>query len=299
MTSPAARVRLHVAIDLQYEVAAPGADFIFNLQLAHTPQQSVVWESLQVSQPVAQVAHTDAATRARLLCLTAQPGRLQVSYRATADLHFHVAEPASVLEVPIAELAPEAIPYLYPSRYCQSDQLTALATQLFGHLPRGYLRIQAVQRWVQSQVSFQSATSNSTTSALDTLRDRVGVCRDFAHLMIAMCRALNVPARFTTATDFGADPALGPPDFHAYVEVYLGHRWYIFDASGTAIPMGFVRIGTGRDAADSSFATIFGPVTSTAPLIDVSAQSDVRAGWELPVHRMQALSTDAGSRARS
>ncbi|MCU0932601.1 MAG: transglutaminase family protein [Serpentinimonas sp.] len=201
MTSPAARVRLHVAIDLQYEVAAPGADFIFNLQLAHTPQQSVVWESLQVSQPVAQVAHTDAATRARLLCLTAQPGRLQVSYRATADLHFHVAEPASVLEVPIAELAPEAIPYLYPSRYCQSDQLTALATQLFGHLPRGYLRIQAVQRWVQSQVSFQSATSNSTTSALDTLRDRVGVCRDFAHLMIAMCRALNVPARFTTATD--------------------------------------------------------------------------------------------------
>ena len=86
------------------------------------------------------------------------------------------------------------------------------------------------------------------------------MCRDFAHLMIALCRAVNIPARFATGTDYGADPALGPPDFHAYVEVYLGDRWYIFDPSGTAIPMGFVRFGTGRDAADVAFATIFGGV---------------------------------------
>ena len=196
---------------------------------------------------------------------------------------------------PVAQLPPEALIYLYPSRYCQSDCLTAQAMALFGTLPQGHARVIAVRDWVRSQVRFQSHSSNSMTSALDTLHNHAGVCRDFAHLMIAMCRALNIPARFTTGIDFGADPALGPTDFHAYVEVYLSHRWYLFEPSGTAIPMGFVRIGTGRDAADASFATIFGQVTAQAPRIDISAQSDRAAGWLYPVHRDDALSTDAAA----
>lgn len=89
--------------------------------------------------------------------------------------------------------------------------------------------------------------------------------------MIALCRAINIPARFTTGIDYGADPALGLTDFHAYVEVYLRGRWYMFDPSGTAIPMGFVRFGTGRDAADVAFATIFGTVESGAPVIGIQA----------------------------
>src|SRR5256885_910365 len=93
--------------------------------------------------------------------------------------------------------------------------------------------------------------------------------------MIALCRAINIPASFTTGIDYGADPALGPTDFHAYVEVYLGDRWYLFDPSGTAIPMGFVRLGTGRDAADVPFATIFGTVTSSAPHIAIEAIAGV------------------------
>jgi transglutaminase-like putative cysteine protease len=287
-------VRIHLAIDLQYQVhTAPGADFIFNIQAAHTRQQSVVWEELQVSQPVPQLSHTDPATHTRLLRLSAPPGPLLVRYRASLDITHHAVAPQSVRETPVAQLPAEALPYLYPSRYCQSDCLTAQAMNLFGTLPQGYSRVMAVRDWVRSQVSFQSNTSNSMTSALDTLHSHFGVCRDFAHLMIAMCRALNIPARFTTAIDFGADPALGPTDFHAYVEVYLDHRWYLFDPSGTAIPMGFVRIGTGRDAADCSFATIFGNVTSQAPRIDVSAQSVPQNGWTYPVHRQEALSTDA------
>jgi transglutaminase-like putative cysteine protease len=138
-------------------------------------------------------------------------------------------------------------------------------------------------------VTFASNVSNSTTSALDTVVDRVGVCRDFAHLMIALCRALNIPARVVTGTDYGADPALGPPDFHAYAEVYLGDRWYLFDPSGTGIPMGFVRLGTGRDAADVAFATIFGAVTSKAPLVRVAAADG--DGFALPRHCRAALST--------
>jgi transglutaminase-like putative cysteine protease len=126
---------------------------------------------------------------------------------------------------------------------------------------------------------------------VDTLIERVGICRDFAHLRIALCRALNIPARFTTGTDFGADPALGPPDFHAYVEAYLGDRWYTFDASGTAIPMGLVRFGTGRDAADVAFATIFGGVQSGAPLIRTRAVEDPALGIVLPQHCRDALSS--------
>ncbi|MFL6664518.1 MAG: transglutaminase family protein, partial [Rhizobacter sp.] len=130
------------------------------------------------------------------------------------------------------------------------------------------------------------------TSAIDTLLETVGVCRDFAHLMSALCRAINIPARFTTGIDYGADPALGPPDFHAYVEVYLGDRWYLFDPSGTAIPMGFVRLGTGRDAADVAFATIFGAVTSSAPRIAIEAIAGADGSLVLPRHCTEALSTD-------
>lgn len=288
-------VRIHLAIDLNYMVnTPPGADFIFNIQCAQTRQQFVAWEQLLVSQPVPLTSHTDPSTHTRYLRLTATPGPLLVRYQATIDIIHHTAPPASVMETPVAQLPPDALIYLYPSRYCQSDCLTAQAMNLFGTQQQGYARVLAIRDWVRSQVKFQSNTSNSMTSALDTLHAHVGVCRDFAHLMIAMCRALNIPARFTTGIDFGADPALGPTDFHAYVEVYLSHRWYLFDPSGTAIPMGFVRIGTGRDAADASFATIFGNVTAAAPRIDISAQTGPNTGWVYPVHREEALSSDAG-----
>lgn len=290
-------VHLHIAIDLQYEVLAPGADFIFTVQAARTPQQTVTWEQLQVGQPVPLRMHTDAATRTRTLRLSATPGPLSLRYRATLDIEHHVAQPESVMETPVAQLPPEVLTYLYPSRYCQSDRAMAQANELFGPSPQGYARVQAIQQWVNNRVSFESGASDSSTSAMDTLKDRKGVCRDFAHLMITLCRALNIPARFTTGIDFGADPALGPTDFHAYVEVYLGHRWYLFDPSGTAIPMGFVRIGTGRDAADVSFATIFGGVSSQVPRIDISAQTDPRQGWLMPVRRPEALSTDGGWQA--
>jgi transglutaminase-like putative cysteine protease len=169
-----------------------------------------------------------------------------------------------------------------------------LASRQFGGLAPGYARVQAICDWVQKEVVFTFNSSNSTTSAVDTLIERVGICRDFAHVMIALCRAVNVPARFATGTDFGADPALGPPDFHAYVEVYLGDRWYIFDPSGTGIPMGFVRIGTGRDAADVAFASIFGSVIWQAPMIRATVVEDSARGLIRPYHTGDALSTDAG-----
>lgn len=287
-------VRIHARIGLSYDIGPQGADFIFNLQAARTAQQSVVWEQLDIKPFVFSVESFDPTLHNRTLRLTAPPGRLELDYRCTVDLRHHIERPQDVAEVPIAQLPPAVLPYLYPSRYCQSDCLGPLVMELFGQLPRGYSRVQAVLDWVGQQVSFKSNSSNSATSALDTLRDRAGVCRDFAHLFIALCRALNIPARFTTGTDYGADPILGPPDFHAYVEAYLGDRWYIFDPSGTAMPMGLVRFGTGRDAADVAFATIFGGVQSHAPVIHAWAVEDASQGIVLPYHCRDAMSTDGG-----
>ena len=288
-------VRIEIQIELNYEVSAQGADFIFNVHAAQTPRQSLSAESLAISQPIHSTVHSDPGTGNRYLRLRALPGPLKVRYEAIVDLNHDIADPAMLAEVAVGELPPEVLGYLYPSRYCQSDRLIRLAIHEFGALPQGYCRVQAIQQWVRDRVTFSSNTSNSNTSALDTLIDRVGVCRDFAHLMVALCRAVNIPARFASGTDYGADPALGPPDFHAYVEAYLGHRWFIFEPSGTAIPMGLVRLGTGRDAADVAFATIFGSVGSQAPIIRMLALEDASRGLLLPRHRQDALSTDSAS----
>ncbi|WP_431098562.1 transglutaminase-like domain-containing protein [Polaromonas aquatica] len=285
-------VRLQFSVELNYEVAPPGGDFIFNVHAAHTQQQVVLSENLLLSQQVPYTIDTDPASRNRYLRLQAQPGPLQVRYEAAVDIYHHTASPAELGEVPVCQLPGAVLPYIYPSRYCQSDRLQKLASNEFGHLQQGYSRAEAICQWVQQRVSFESNSSHGSTSAIDTVVERVGVCRDFAHLMIALCRALNLPARFATGIDYGADPALGPPDFHAYVEVYLGHRWYLFDPSGTAIPMGFVRFATGRDAADAAFAMLFGSVTSSAPTIHIRAVPDGYGQLVVPQHVSQALSTD-------
>jgi transglutaminase-like putative cysteine protease len=283
-------IRLQYQVDLAYDVRDPaGADFIFNVHAAQTAQQTVENEKLVLNQAVVPDVATDPNTATRFMRLHANQGPLQVTYSATVTIAHHRADPATLAEVPVRSMPLEVLPYVYPSRYCQSDRLLRLAFRNFGHLWQGYSRVLAVQHWVQSQVTFASNTSDSNTSAVDTLIERAGVCRDFTHLMLALCRALNIPARIATGTDYGADPGLGPPDFHAYVEVYLGDRWYLFDASGTGIPMGFLRLGTGRDAADVAFATIFGDVVAMAPMIRVDAQEG--PGLEQPHHCAEALST--------
>jgi transglutaminase-like putative cysteine protease len=286
-------IRLQLSLELDYEVSAPGCDFIFNIHVAHTERQRVVDEALTLSQDVVPNVETDPATRNRYMRVRAFAGPLKVAYSATVDLSHHVAQPDQIAEVPVARLPAQVLSYIYPSRYCQSDRLHRLAMREFGQQWQGYSRVQGIRDWVLQRTTYAQNTSDSNTSAIDTLLETVGVCRDFAHLMIALCRAINIPARFTTGIDYGADPALGPTDFHAYVEVYLGDRWYLFDPSGTAIPMGFVRFGTGRDAADVAFATIFGTVTSSSPVITIAAIAGADGHVVMPYHCTEALSTDS------
>ena len=285
-------VRLKFSIELNYDITASGCDSIFSIHAAQTPHQIVVSESLVISQPLQHTLYTDPVTHTRFLRLKAFGGPLKVRYEATVDLNHFTAPPDQIGEVAVADLPGPVLPYIYPSRYCQSDRLLRLAVKEFGHLWQGYSRVQAICDWVTNRVTFQANTSTGNTSAVDTLVEEVGVCRDFAHLMIALCRAVNMPARFATGIDFGADPALGPTDFHAYVEVYLGDRWYLFDPSGVAIPMGLVRFGTGRDAADAAFATLFGGVTGAAPVIHIEAIPNAQGLLVVPQHVPYALSTD-------
>lgn len=287
-------VRLKFSIDLSYGISDYAGDFIFNIHAAQTGCQSVVTEQLKLSQPVETVIYTDPICGGRYMRMRVEPGQLAVRYDATVDIDHHMESPGRLAEVPIAQLPPEVIPYIYPSRYCQSDRLHKFATREFGHLRQGYWRVQAILDWVRCKTKFLSGSSNGSTSAIDTLIEQVGVCRDFAHLMIALCRAVNIPARFVTGIDYGADPALGPTDFHAYVEAYLGDRWYLFEPSGVSPPMGLVRLGTGRDAADVSFATMFGAVRSSPPVIAIVATNDPACGFTLPWLCPEALSTDAG-----
>ena len=283
------RVRIDYRVELHYDIDAT-SDFIFLIHPARTPQQEVLYESLALAPPVAHTLDTDAVTGNRLLKLQADAGPLDIKLEARIEVRHHMAEPSRIEAIAPAALPSTTLRYLVASRYCQTDLLQQRAWQLFGQLPRGYGQVQAVMEWVRDNIEFRVGTSNPGTSAVDTLANGCGVCRDFAHLAIAFCRALNYPTRFTTGVDYGAEPSLGPPDFHAYVEVYLD-RWYLFDATGISPTTGLIRIATGQDAADVSFATIFGPVRTGMPRVVFSAVEDAAAGIALPRPTSLAVST--------
>ncbi len=284
-------IRLNFSIELNYDIYDNASDFIFNIHAAMTPHQKVVREQFHVSQNVRTSVFTIPETASRYVRLQAANGPLCIRYEATVDITHHIEAPASLQEMAIDEVPPQALSYIYPSRYCQADRLHNLASREFGGWTRGYQRVLAIQDWIRQRMVFQSGSTNASTSALDTLLEQVGVCRDYAHLMIALCRAINLPARFVTGIDYGVDQSMRPLDFHAYVEVMLSGRWYLFDPSGVSPPMALVRIGTGRDAVDVPFATVFGAVGPALPLIRINAVEDAAQGLIMPFHTDQALSS--------
>ena len=284
------RVRIGYVVELAYDVVTP-SEFIFNVHAARTPHQRVISESFATTPHSDVAIDEDPAFGNRLARLHAEPGALSVRYAGTVEVSHFMAEPALLCGTPLAQLPTRTLLYLRPSRYCQADRVQAMAWREFGHLPPGHGQADAVCTWVCERTRFQPGTSGVNTSALETLNERVGVCRDFAHLAIALLRALNYPARIVTGVDYGADPVLGPPDFHAYVEVFLNGRWYLFDPTGISPLTGLIRIATGTDAADVPFATMFGDVRTTMPKISFAASQDLDAGVSLPRPTTLAVST--------
>ena len=284
------RIRIGYTVDLHYDVFGE-ADFIFSVHAARTEQQRVLHEAVVVDPAVEWRVDTEPFLGNRLLRLRAPAGTLDVRYVANVEVVHHVAEPRQVVAGSIADLPLAVLPFLRPSRYCQADQVQQHAWREFGHLEPGYAQVDAVCRAVRSGVEFRVGTSTIATSALETLEHGVGVCRDFVHATIALLRALNYPARFVTGVDYGAPRDLGPPDFHSYVEAWIGDRWWLFDPTGITPLTGLIRIATGRDAADVAFATMFGNVRGGMPKVAFAAVEDAAAGVGLPRATALALST--------
>ena len=261
-------VRFAIDCELDYRVESP-TEFLFNVQAAAVAQQTLLNETLLLTGASSISQHVHRESGNRFVRASAACGRLTLEYSTTLFLEHTVIPTSDVAETTVAELPHEVLPFVLPSRYCESDRLSGLAHSVFGNLPPGYARVEAVCDWVHGQMRFAPGTTDSRTSAADALAQGAGVCRDFAHVTIALLRSLNIPARFVTGYDYGVDPSYGPTDFHAYVEAFLENRWWIFDSTRLCPRNGLVRIGTGRDAADVAFATIFGNIRFHGMRLDI------------------------------
>jgi transglutaminase-like putative cysteine protease len=206
--------------------------------------------------------------------------RLEVaagSSRIAYEAQLLLAHPADVIdrdarETPVSALPHETIAFVMPSRFCLPDELGHDAWQRFGGLDPGWERVQAIVDFVHGHLEWVSGASNPWTTAADAYRAGQGVCRDFAHLAITFCRALNIPARYVFGyiPEIDCPPLTEPMDFAAWFEAYIGGRWHTFDARNNIPRRGRVVVGRGRDAVDVALITSFGPLTLTG--FDVRAQ---------------------------
>ncbi len=249
---------------LDYEVLGP-TDFLFQIHAHNGMDQLVLSESLVTTPELPQHVYADPGIGHRFMRLHADAGLFTLRYQARVQRTVQPMDPQAQ-EVAIADLPDDLLHNLNPTRYCESDHLSQATQDMFGQLPRGLSRVQAVVDWIHQNIAYQIGTSSVITTARDVLANRAGVCRDFAHLGVTFCRALNIPARLVVGYASFEDP---PPDFHATFEAYLGGRWVLFDATHMSPIDDLVRVATGRDAKDVAFATIYGPTTmlAMAPLI--------------------------------
>lgn len=260
---PDSAINFHVACELDYTLHDP-ATFLFAIQCLETRGQQILRETLSIEPWIAAEEFSLSGGLNRFSRLTTvAPGQLKIAYHATVRSSSRVVSVSTLSTDTAATLMPEAIPLLLPSRYCQSDRLRQMANTLFGHCTTQHAIAAAVSDWIFENVAYVSGSSGENCSAIDTLEHRQGVCRDFAHLAIAFCRALNLPARYMTCYAY----QLAPQDFHACFEVFIGGTWYLFDATQLAPLNGLIRIATGRDAADAAVCTSFGNPEFTRSLI--------------------------------
>lgn len=255
-------MRLFAQCNLAYEFDVE-VEAIAKVQVHSSADQVVVAETLRLT-PGARLKSVHAPDGSRLLMGQVE-GPVDLAYTATVEVAPREIVPMDAVQHRWSELPAETLDYLLPSRFCPSDKFGRFVAREFGQTQDGGARVHAILDWIHAEVDYLHGVSDAETTAERTFVDRAGVCRDFTHLGITLCRAANIPARAVGAYAW----RLHPEDFHAVMEVFVGNRWWLVDPTRLAPQDGLVRIATGRDAADIAFLTTGGAVRQVAMTVSV------------------------------
>lgn len=248
---------LSVGCTLAYDVLSPTANFTFNILANRDPFQQLADEGIRLTPDVPIGERTATSKGNRVFRVEVPTGPFEVVYRAQVEVNRR-AVPAEVKADNPGRLPLSTLTYMLPSRYCESDRFTQLAWDLFGKIPHRAEQVREICRWVDGALVYTPNATDFHTSAWDAWQLKKGVCRDYTHLAIALCRALNIPARYVGGYAVGLEPM----DFHACFEAHIGGQWYLFDPTDGIAPDQIVVIARGRDAANASLTTIFGKVNA-------------------------------------
>ena len=263
--SPTLDVTVRVGCSLVYE-ATGTAMLLLNLRPCPNRNHSVIFDALALGDNLSADEFTDS--HGNQVC------RVQLASGRNLFRHDAIVRVSSQPDNhdltdfaphPPAELAPTVLRYTLPSRYCDSDKLTNFAWERFGGVEHGWPRVQAISQWLHDNLEYRYLSGRADLSAWDVLQRGHGVCRDFAHLAIALNRCFNVPARYVTGhlPDIGFPDPANHMDFHAYAEVYLGGEWFTTDARFHVPRIGRIKVSCGQDAVDGAFSTIYGGASLT------------------------------------
>lgn len=246
-------MRLQINVQLDYSLSR-ACDLLLQIEAAAIPEQRIEQAHLGLS-PAEHFARVPAQDHVGERIWLRTDSRFLVDYRAVVSIERIVRDVATLPALPPHRLPGETVQYLLPSRYCPSHQFTDFVENKFGALSGG-VKLIAMHDWVAAHLSYVPGSSHSETNAADTFHSGQGVCRDYAHLLITLARAGEIPARFAAVYA----PGVTPPDFHAVAEVFLGGEWHLVDATGMAKEAEMAKIGIGRDSGDVAFLTAFGPL---------------------------------------
>jgi transglutaminase-like putative cysteine protease len=256
-------MRISAGCEITYDCPQPTPMLL--LVSPHTSREAdlIGPAEMSFSPPIAARDYIDGFGN-RCTRIVAPPGRLVISTRllvhdpGTRDVLSPMAH-----QRPVESLPDEILVYLLGSRYCDTDRLTEVAWSLFGQGPTGWARVQAICDFVHHRIAFGYEHARATRTASEAFDEARGVCRDYAHLAVTLCRCVNIPARYCTGYlgDIGEPPPYGPMDFAAWFEVFLDDRWHTFDARNNTPRIGRILMARGRDATDVAIATTFGPCT--------------------------------------
>lgn len=256
-------MRLNIAVELEY-IVEPAADVLLQIEVAAMADQKLIANDLRLSAggPIVAVAGEDGIGQRTW---APQATILQVNYDATVEIMRPTIDFATLPATAPSAMPAATVPYLLPSRYCESNRFEHFVGEEWADMSGGPLAA-AIVAWVREHIAYESGSSSGETSAMATFAERRGVCRDFAHLTVALCRAGGIPARCVSAYAPGVDP----PDFHAVAELWLDGGWHLVDTTGMSGCDDIARVAVGRDATDIAFMTVFGGATMNRQIVSVT-----------------------------